>query len=49
MKSETIIDIPLNYLIEFEIWDENNFFITIATDISLHYLIPEFNPMKRLH
>lgn len=43
MKSETIIDIPTEFLIEFEIFDENTFDIFISTHISHHSLISGTN------
>lgn len=49
MHSIEIADIPMNYLLNFEIWDENFFLVTIATDISLHNLVPEFVPSVRLN
>ena len=39
MLTQTIADLPLNYLIEFEIFSETEFDVTLATDISFHSLI----------
>ena len=49
MHSIEIADIAKDFLLNFEIWDENFFLVTIATDISLHNLVPEFVPSVRLH
>jgi len=39
MRTETIIDIPTEFLIEIEIFDENTIDVTLATDISFFSLI----------
>jgi len=45
MRTETIIDIPTEFLINIEIFDENTIDVTLSTDISYFSLI-DFKNLK---
>ena len=45
MRTETIIDIPTEFLINIEIFDENTIDVTLCTDISYFSLIDFTNLM----